>query len=160
MKAIDRAIIEGLIEKARSTERRRLNLNLHDDLADPIQRFLNAGEPDTYTRPHRHGAGRWELFVALRGEADLVIFADDGAIASRTRLRAHDSDVVEIPGACWHSIVYQAPGTVLFELKPGPYVQSTDKEFAAWAPEEGGPAAKECANWLATGPVGSRWTCR
>lgn len=27
-------------------------------------------------------------------------------------------------------------GTVLFEAKEGPYVATTDKEFAAWAPPE------------------------
>jgi cupin fold WbuC family metalloprotein len=158
VKTITGDTIDHLIARAQSSPRRRLNLNLHDDLADPVQRFLNAGEPDTYTRPHRHAPGRWELFVALRGEAEIVGFTDDGAVASRTRLNAKKNSIVEIPGGSWHSVVYLLPGTVLFELKPGPYTPETDKEYSPWAPPETDAAAQDCARWLASAPAGSRWT--
>jgi len=30
---------------------------------------------------------------------------------------------------------------VCYEVKPGPYLQANDKEFAPWAPREGDPDA-------------------
>ena len=33
------------------------------------------------------------------------------------------------------------PDTVVFEVKPGPYQPTSDKDFAPWAPAEGGPDA-------------------
>ena len=37
-----------------NSPRLRLNHNFHDDLADPINRMLNALEPGTYLQPHKH----------------------------------------------------------------------------------------------------------
>src|SRR5262249_51531888 len=146
-----------LVARAQAAPRRRLNLNLHTDLADPIQRFLNAGDPGSYIRPHRHIAARWELFSVLRGGIDLLIFGEDGTVTSRASLRGDSGSVVEIPGATWHSFVFTAPGTVALEIKPGPYVAATDKEFAAWAPREEDPAAPQCRAWLERAQRGERW---
>jgi hypothetical protein len=39
-------------------------------------------------------------------------------------------------GGVWHTFFALEPGTVIFEVKPGPYEMATDKEFALWAPAE------------------------
>ncbi len=44
---IDAQVIDDLVARARQVLRRRLNLNLHPQLADPIQRLLNAGGSST-----------------------------------------------------------------------------------------------------------------
>jgi cupin fold WbuC family metalloprotein len=154
---LDARAVDALVARAAASPRRRQNLNLHAELSDPIQRFLNAGEPGTYVRPHRHQAGRWELFTALRGSMDLLLFSDDGAITMRAALDAQSGSVVEIPGGVWHCFVIRAPGTVGLEIKPGPYVAQTDKEFVDWAPAEGEPAAERIVTWLATAQIGQRW---
>jgi len=41
----------------------------------------------------------------------------------------------------WHSVAVLSPHAVCYEVKPGPYSQATDKDFAPWAPHEGDPAA-------------------
>jgi cupin fold WbuC family metalloprotein len=156
-KIIDALAIAGLVERARLARRRRANLNLHGANADPIQRFLNAAEPDTYARPHRHAPSRWELFLVLRGAADYLIFDDTGRVTERLSLAANGS-LVEIPGACWHSVAVRRPGTLLFEVKPGPYDPRTDKEFAAWAPPEGHATAAGYQAWLAMAKVADRWS--
>lgn len=155
---LDPALLDELAVRARASPRRRQNLNLHPRLDDPIQRLLNAGEPGSYVQPHRHGAARWELFAVLRGRLDALFFADDGTITQRIALDAASGGVVEIPGGLWHSLVFVAPGSIVLEIKPGPYLPQSDKEFAAWAPREDEKDARSCADFLATAAVGARWT--
>jgi cupin fold WbuC family metalloprotein len=152
LQRIDARLIDDLIAKARRSPRRRQNLNLHARLADPIQRFLNAGEPGSYIRPHRHRPGRWELVSTLRGQIDALLFDDAGAVRERHVLRPGEG--IEIPGGTWHSFVFAQSGTVALEIKPGPYDAALDKEFAAWAPAEGDAAAARCAEWIARAQPG------
>jgi hypothetical protein len=44
---------------------------------------------------------------------------------------------VEIPGNTWHTLAAQEDGTILFEIKPGPYAPLSEHDFAPWAPMEG-----------------------
>jgi cupin fold WbuC family metalloprotein len=153
---LDQRAIDEFVARARSSPRRRLNLNLHPELSDPIQRFLNAGEPGSYVRPHRHLGERWELFAVLRGQIDVLLFSDDGTVTQRMALR-DGGGVIEIPGATWHSFIFALPGSVAMEIKPGPYDAPSDKEFAAWAPRENDRDAGHCEKWLAGASVGQRW---
>ena len=156
---LDSPAIDALIARARLSPRRRLNLNLHPQLSDPIQRLLNAGEPGSYVRPHRHVAERWELFVVLRGRIDILLFSDDGVVTQRFALH-EGGGVTQIPGGQWHAITFKSPGSVAMEVKPGPYDPSLDKDFAAWAPREEAPDASQCESWLALAEIGQRWTPR
>jgi len=157
MKIVDPATIATLVGKAQAAPRRRVNFNLHERPADPIQRFLNVAEPGTYARPHRHAADRWELTAALAGAADVLIFAADGALLNRVRLEPQGS-LIELAGGEWHSVAVLTSGTVLLEVKPGPYDAATDKEFAPWAPAEGDAAAEACRVWMMSAAVGARWS--
>lgn len=47
----------------------------------------------------------------------------------------------ELPPGKWHTVVALQPGSVLLELKEGPFNEDAAKEFASWAPEEGSPEA-------------------
>lgn len=133
--------IAGLVAQASGSGRRRKNLNLHESLDDPIQRFVNDFEPGTYVRPHRHG-DKWELFVLLQGAAAILTFDDDGRVQERVELNTVEgARIVEIPQATWHTLVSLAPATVLFEVKRGPYDPTAPAEFAPWAPGEGADQA-------------------
>ena len=155
---LDAHAIDALVARARSAPRRRQNLNLHAQLSDPIQRFLNAGEPGSYVRPHRHQAERWELFTVLRGRMDVFLFADDGTMTQRVVLDGGSGSAIEIAGGTWHSLAIIAAGTVALEVKPGPYVAASDKEFAAWAPAEDAPDASRYLDWLTGAASGQRWS--
>jgi cupin fold WbuC family metalloprotein len=154
---IDGNAIGDLIERARQSPRHRLNLNLHPRLDDPIQRFVNAGEPGSYVRPHRHQSDRWELVMALRGHVNAVIFDETGAVVRRHTLKAGGAGIIQLPGSTWHSFVFIEAGSVAFEVKPGPYDARTDKMFAAWAPKEGASDVPSFVRWLETAPIGSHW---
>lgn len=156
MKIIDQETLSGLSAEASARPRRRANWNLHPVLEDPIQRFFNAMEPGTYVRPHRHDEPhRWECFFAIRGSAAIVTFSDNGILLDRVVIAADGDNLgVEIPPRAWHSLACLQPGTILLELKPGPYEPLTDKDFASWAPEEGSTNCPAFERWFREGPKG------
>ena len=47
-------LINGVLKKAQSSSRKRTNYNFHKSYDAPLQRMLNAAEPGTYIRPHKH----------------------------------------------------------------------------------------------------------
>lgn len=142
-------MVEDLIASAASSPRLRANENIHASLDDPVQRFVNAMEPGTYVRPHRHRQeGRWELFVIISGAAAVLSFDEDGNVTERVEMNPESGAVaVEVPPGWWHAVVSLAPGTLLFEVKLGPYVQPTDKDFADWAPAEGRFDSERFERW-------------
>ncbi len=157
MKWLTADALAALRAEAAASPRLRKNLNLHVSPDDPVQRLCNAFEPGTYVRPHRHGADVWELFLVLGGHAAVLIFDNAGRVTERTELQAGgETKAVELPPGAWHSLVALAPGTVLFEVKPGPYRPTGERNFAAWAPKEGAPAATAFVAWLEVAGVGAR----
>jgi cupin fold WbuC family metalloprotein len=139
MIVINRQLAANVAEEAKTSARLRKNYNFHEDYADPVNRMLNAFEPGTYVRPHKHESpDKCEVFLVLTGKALAVQFDDAGAIAEHIVLD-HAAGIygVEISPRAWHSILSLAPGTVLYEVKPGPYAPLSDKNFAPWAPAEG-----------------------
>lgn len=157
MKIVDTEILSDLSDKAKASARGRANFNLHPELADPVQRFLNAIEPGSYVRPHRHltPEAKWELFVVLSGAVVVLILDEAGTVLERTELDAAGANrVLEIPGGAWHTLAATRPGTVLFECKQGPYSALDDKDFAHWAPLEGAPGAAELLQRYLAASVG------
>jgi cupin fold WbuC family metalloprotein len=61
--------------------------------------------------------------------ASILLDADRGTIGVDSR-----------PGV-WHTFFALVDDTVVFEVKPGPYDNTTDKDFAVWAPSEDDPNA-------------------
>ena len=136
-----KADLDALSRSASTHPRRRKNLNFHAQLAHPAQRLLNAVEPDSYIRPHRHADRlRDETFVVLRGAFGVVFFDGAGAVTGSAVIRA-GGDLVgaHVPAGTYHCLVSLEPGSVFFEAKAGPYEPTTDKDFASWAPPEGDP---------------------
>jgi cupin fold WbuC family metalloprotein len=148
IKLISEALFREVAERASASPRRRMNYNFHADAADNPHRFLNVLLSGTYVRPHRHlDPPKAESFIVLEGVADVIIFDDQGSITSRYRLgdRSAGDQLwgVDLPPGLWHTIVPITDRVVCFEVKPGPWVPATDKEFAAWAPAEGDAAVEE-----------------
>jgi cupin fold WbuC family metalloprotein len=139
---ITRALLSEVAEKARRSPRGRQNHNFHE-MTDAVHRLLNALEPGTYIRPHRHlSKEKTETAIAVAGRIGVIFFADDGD-RREGRVIAPSSDVcgVEVPPGVWHTFVALEPGSVFFEVKAGPYRPPAGDELAAWAPPEGAPEA-------------------
>lgn len=137
MKIIDNKLLDSLSIDAVNNPRLRINHNFHDSLNDPINRLLNAMEPGTYVAPHRHiNPDKEEIFLVLRGKVALFIFNDDGSVKDTFEM-SPDSDVkgMEIEAGVWHSLIVLEPGTILYEIKNGPYVPLSPENLAPWAPD-------------------------
>ncbi len=142
MKQVTHDDLARLTSQAAAAARRRAHLNVHAALEEPVQRLFIAFEPGTYVRPHRHPEpNKWELVVLISGAIDLLTFDDDGRLEARVAMSAERARAAEIPPSTWHSYVAHDSGTVLLEVKEGPYIASTPANFAAWAPAENDAAA-------------------
>jgi cupin fold WbuC family metalloprotein len=136
-------LIDSVIDQARTSLRLRMNYNFHPELSDPVQRLLNALEPWTYIRPHKH-ITKEESFVLLRGTALAVAFNDDGSIRDHAVLsQANGILGIEFEENSYHMLTALETGTVVYEIKEGPFVPHTEGSSASWAPQEGTPGAKD-----------------
>ena len=150
LKIISQQSLEELSLKASSLPRKRLNFNYHEDLADPINRMLNAFEPGTYLQPHKHqNPDKNEVFIVLKGKMIAVIFDDSGKPLQFILLDpVNGNHGIEIPAGTWHTVIALETGSVVYEIKDGPYVPMTDKNFASWAPKEGDSDCTDYINLL------------
>jgi len=141
--------LDELTFQARVSARRRQHRNIHENFAEACQRTFNAIEPDSYLRPHRHDASQGpETMIAVRGLMALVVFDDSGQILQVQPFGAGgdvtDSRIAvgtETPPGIWHSVVSLETGSVLLEVKAGPYNPDSPRYLASWAPKEGSPEA-------------------
>jgi cupin fold WbuC family metalloprotein len=142
---VDAALVRRKAVDAAANPRRREVHRLHAVDGETLHRMLNALQPGTYVRPHRHlTPPKAEVFVLLSGMLGFVAFDEAGRFGREDCLvldPAKGTYAVDIPAGTWHAIVALAPDTVVFEAKPGPYAPASDKDFAPWAPAEGLPEA-------------------
>ncbi len=134
---IDRHLISSLIERARQSPRLRTNHNFHASMEDNPHRFLNVMLRGTYIAPHRHTTPpKPEAFLVLSGEIAFFTFDDTGAVTG-TYVLGGERTGIDVPAGVWHTLAVLSPDAVCYEVKPGPYQPSSDKDFAPWAPREG-----------------------
>ena len=118
---IDKNLLDQVTEQAEKSNRLRMNYNLHDSLDAKAQRLLNALEPGTELPIHRHRHTA-ETYIVLRGSIN-VIFYDNNKTTIEQHLVTHSQGVygVHIPAGQWHTLEVMESGTVIFEVKDGPY---------------------------------------
>lgn len=151
MKRIDHQLLTVLSTQATASPRKRAHHNLHPQLDDHVQRLCIAMEPGTYVRPHRHMQPEtWEILLILSGAVALLIFDDSGRALERIELAAGgEVSAVEIPANTWHAVASLKAGTVVFEVKQGPYAPITEANFAPWSPADG-VQAESLEGWYHT----------
>lgn len=118
---IDKEALDNLTAQAKASPRLRMNLDLRNSPADQSQRMLNAIEPGSPLPIHRHMKSS-ETVVCLRGRLREVFYDGDGKVTEVIEL-APDSDCValNIPIGQWHTVEVLESGTVILEVKDGPY---------------------------------------
>ena len=145
MKVITRELVAQVSAEARQNPRLRTNHNIHPSDESRCHRLLNAIEPGSYIRPHRHlDPEKDEAFILMSGRLGIVTFTEVGAVTGSVLLsHAGGNLAVDIPHGVYHTAVSLESGTVFYETKAGPYRQLTEDEAVAWAPEAGDPEAQE-----------------
>lgn len=142
---IDRALLDQTCQTAATSDRRRKNANFHPSDDFPAHRLINAMQPGSYVRPHRHlDLNKDESIVVLRGRFGYLSFDEDGTIAETLTLAAGGPVFgVDIPHGTFHTLLALEPDSVFFEAKAGPFAPLGADEIAAWSPAEGSPEAAE-----------------
>ena len=146
----------SLTSEASQSSRLRSHRNIHESYTEPCQRLFNAIGVDSYIRPHRHLLDRKpEFLIAIKGKFVFIEFDTVGNIQSVMRFGtekyAQDEDMImglEISSGIWHTVLAEMPGSILLEVKSGPFVPSDSKEYADWSPREGSKESKEYLLYL------------
>ena len=85
------------------------------------QRLLNALEPGTVLPVHRHSQTA-ETYLVLRGVIKVLFYDDRKRLLETFLLDPWEGNYgVHIPKGQWHTLEVLESGTVIFEVKDGPY---------------------------------------
>jgi len=129
--------INQLKQFARQTPRKRSRLCAHKDIDSSIHEMLIVHEKDIYIRPHMH-MGKSESFHVIEGEADIVIFSDDGAILDLIEMSDYNGGKVfyyRLSEPLFHTVIIKSEVVVFHETTNGPFCRE-DMVFAEWSPPE------------------------
>ena len=119
---ITQAVLDRLTEEAKASPRLRMNLDLRNSAEDLSQRMLNAMEPGTVMPIHRHRHTS-ETMVILRGRLVEEFYDELERTCTDAIEMCPGGPVValNIPAGQWHSLRVIESGTVILEMKDGPY---------------------------------------
>lgn len=128
---ISTSLLDTVTAQAQASPRLRMNYNFHDGPESPSQRLLNALEPGTVLPIHRHRHTQ-ETYVLLRGRLKVKTFDDEGKQREELELDPLKGEYgVNIPKGTWHTIEVLELGTVIFEVKDGPYTPLGEVDMLA-----------------------------
>ena len=116
---IDKKLLDELTQKAKLSPRLRANFDLRNSPDDKSQRMLNALEPGTVMPIHRH-KGSSETCVCIRGHFEEYFYDEQGNLTETIDM-VSGGVVLNIEKGQWHSLRCLESGTILFEVKDGPY---------------------------------------
>ena len=118
---IDSLLLDKLTAQAQASPRLRMNLDLRNSAEDCSQRMLNAIEPGSVVPIHRHRATS-ETVVLLRGRVVEEYYSSEGVVEASYELAAGGPIcALNIPFGQWHTLRALESGTVILEMKDGPY---------------------------------------
>lgn len=125
MEIIDKDLLNRLSKEARENHRLRMNHNFHTSLDAGAQRLLNALEPGTEIPVHRHRHTN-ETYLLVRGWIRVLFYNDRKEVINRVELNPLQGEYgINIPAGQWHSLEVLESGSVIFEVKDGPYTPLT-----------------------------------
>ena len=119
---ITQAILDKLTEEAKASPRLRMNLDLRNSADDQSQRMLNAIEPGSPLPIHRHRSTS-ETVVCLRGRL-VWEFYDELERRCTEAIELNPGGQVvalNVPVGQWHTVRALESGSVILEMKNGPY---------------------------------------
>ena len=126
---INSELLDSISEQARNNDRRRMNFNFHTSPEAKSQRLLNVLEMDSVIPIHRH-KNTAETYILLRGKIRVEFYNENGDITELIDLDPITGHYgIDIPQGQWHSLKVLAPGSVIFEVKDGPYTPITAEDI-------------------------------
>ena len=129
MQLIDDLLLNLVSEEAKASLRLRMNYNFHLSPNSPVQRLLNALEPGTQIPVHRHRLTD-ETCILLRGKITVTAYNDAGEETETISLDPQTGQYgLHIQAGQWHSLEVQESGSVILEIKEGPYTYSAPDDI-------------------------------
>ena len=127
---IDIALLDALTAQAKASPRLRMNLDLRNSPQDGSQRMLNAIEPGSQVPIHRHHRSS-ETVVVIRGALREIFYDKTGQNIIEIIDVRKDGDcfAINIPIDQWHTVESLETGTVIMEIKDGPYEPAKPEDF-------------------------------
>ena len=129
MKLIDETLLDEVTQQAKDNPRLRMNHNFHESLDAKAQRLLNALEPGTLLPIHRHPHTA-ETYLLLRGKVKVMYYNEQKEVTDSVVLDPVTGIYgVHIPKNQWHTLEVLESGSVIFEVKDGPYTPLEEKDI-------------------------------
>ena len=119
---ITQALLDELTAQAKASPRLRMNYDLRNSAEDGSQQMLNAIGPGSPLPIHRHKHSS-ETVVILRGRLVEEFYDElERRCTDAIELRPGGPVVaLNIPIGQWHTVHALESGTVIMEVKDGPY---------------------------------------
>ena len=148
---INKDLLDELLAKAETSERKRMNFDLRTSPDDGGQRMLNALMPGTVVPIHRHPMSN-ESVICLSGKLVEVIYEEDDItndfpmgmdaqdVPSGKRFKESARYMLDpslgnfgcvVPAGAWHTVEVLEP-SVIFEAKDGKYGQDGSVTLAEY----------------------------
>lgn len=129
---ITNTFLDELTEKAKDNPRLRVGFDLRNTPEDQSQRMVNAIEPDSIVPIHRHQKTS-ETMVCIRGKFVVEIYDELERVCVDSTEFSADGPVraLNIPAGQWHTVHSLESGSVIIEMKDGPYVPMAPEDIIA-----------------------------
>ena len=127
---ISQAVLDELTAQAKASPRLRMNMDLRNSASDGSQRMLNAIEPGSPLPIHRHRKTS-ETVVCLRGRLVEEFYDELERTCTESIEVCPNGPVValNIPAGQWHTVRALESGSVILEMKDGPYEPTGPEDF-------------------------------
>ena len=127
---ITQGLLDDLTAKAKASPRLRMNMDLRNSSEDQSQRMLNAIEPGSPLPIHRHQKTS-ETVVCLRGKLVWEFYDElERRCTERIELSPNGPIVaLNVPIGQWHTVHALESGSVILEVKDGPYEPISDADI-------------------------------
>lgn len=119
---INDKLLDNLTEQAKASPRLRMHYDLRNSAEDKSQRMLNAIEPGSPERIHRHQRSSETVFC-IRGRVVEEFYDELERICTESIVLTPNGPnvAVNIPAGQWHSIRAVESGTVVLSVQDGKY---------------------------------------
>ena len=119
---ISKQDIDLLVKAAEENPRERARYCTHSSPEDDVHEMVIYHKKGTYINPHKH-LGKTESFLLISGEADVLIFDEDGNLLKARNIGKYETGkdyYYRIPESCYHSQIFRKD-TIFHEATKGPF---------------------------------------
>ncbi len=128
----DHRYIDFLKAASIKSSKGRARICMHKNHDEIIHEMLISISNKSYIRPHKHH-NKSESFHLIEGEADIILFTEDGNISEVIPLAVNKNFYYRLDHSCFHTLLIKTPFLIIHEVTNGPFAIG-DAEFAKFSP--------------------------